>query len=71
LGKGETLEEILADIKVVAEGVQTAFAVFELAKTMGIETPIVELVVNALSGQVVSGAMMIKSLMSRKLKQER
>lgn len=71
LGKGETLAEILADLKVVAEGVQTALAVYELAKKLEMDTPIVELVVNAINGQVVSGEMMIKSLMSRKLKQER
>jgi glycerol-3-phosphate dehydrogenase (NAD(P)+) len=71
LGKGETLAEILADLKVVAEGVQTALAVYELAKQLEMDTPIVELVVNAINGQVVSGEMMIKSLMSRKLKQER
>ena len=70
LGQGETLAAILDDMKVVAEGVHTAKAVHQLAKERGLDTPIVELVVNTLNGQGVSGEQMIRSLMSRKLKQE-
>ncbi len=42
LGQGELLDEILADMTAVAEGVKTAAAVHELAARHGVEMPIVE-----------------------------
>jgi len=42
LGQGECLDEILADMTAVAEGVGTAAAVHELAARHGVEMPIVE-----------------------------
>ena len=42
LGQGESLDEILADMTAVAEGVKTAAAVHELAARHGVEMPIVE-----------------------------
>ncbi|MFQ5537506.1 MAG: NAD(P)H-dependent glycerol-3-phosphate dehydrogenase [Gemmatimonadota bacterium] len=42
LGKGEALEDILHDMKAVAEGVKTAEAVHELARRTGVEMPIAE-----------------------------
>lgn len=69
LAKGETLEGILADLKVVAEGVKTTEAVYELSKKMGLETPVVEMVRMCMTGPF-SENMIIKSLMSRKLKAE-
>ncbi len=42
LGEGESLEEILADMKAVAEGVKTAEAVHALAQRHGVEMPIAE-----------------------------
>lgn len=69
LAQGETLEQILADLKVVAEGVKTTHAVAELSRKMGLESPIVEMVEMCLSGPF-SEKMIIKSLMSRKLKSE-
>jgi glycerol-3-phosphate dehydrogenase (NAD(P)+) len=42
LGKGEALEEILADMKAVAEGVKTAEAVHALAARHEVEMPIAE-----------------------------
>lgn len=69
LAKGETLEQILADLKVVAEGVKTTHAVYELSRKMGLDTPIVDMVQMCLSGPF-SEAMIVKSLMSRKLKSE-
>ncbi len=42
LGEGKTLEEILAEMKMVAEGVKTTKAVFDYARSNGIELPIVE-----------------------------
>ncbi len=42
LGQGESLDEILAEMTAVAEGVKTAAAVHELAARLGVEMPIVE-----------------------------
>lgn len=42
IGQGETLDEILADMTSVAEGVPTVKAVLELARPRGIEMPITE-----------------------------
>ena len=42
LGQGETLDQILADMKAVAEGVKTAEAARELAVRHRVEMPIVE-----------------------------
>lgn len=42
LGKGRTIEEILAEMTMVAEGVRTAHAARELARQTGVEMPIVE-----------------------------
>jgi glycerol-3-phosphate dehydrogenase (NAD(P)+) len=42
LGQGETLDDILADMTAVAEGVKTAEAVYELARRHGVEMPISE-----------------------------
>jgi glycerol-3-phosphate dehydrogenase (NAD(P)+) len=70
LGQGEGLEAILADMRVVAEGVPTARAVSQLAKQRGLDCPVVELVTHALEGITVSEEMMIKSLMARRLKSE-
>jgi glycerol-3-phosphate dehydrogenase (NAD(P)+) len=42
LGRGETLEDILADMKAVAEGVKTAEAAYALARRHGVEMPITE-----------------------------
>lgn len=69
LARGENLEDILNDLKVVAEGVKTTEAVYELSKKMGLETPVVEMVRMCMTGPF-SEKMIIKSLMSRKLKAE-
>jgi glycerol-3-phosphate dehydrogenase (NAD(P)+) len=42
LGKGRPLQEILASMQMVAEGVQTTFAAVELARQHQVEMPIVE-----------------------------
>jgi len=42
LGQGESLEDILGDMKAVAEGVKTAEAVRDLARTYGVEMPITD-----------------------------
>ncbi len=42
LGQGETLDDILASMKMVAEGVRTTKAARQLARAYGVEMPIVE-----------------------------
>lgn len=42
LGRGERLEDILADMTAVAEGVKTAESVHELSRRHGVEMPIAE-----------------------------
>jgi glycerol-3-phosphate dehydrogenase (NAD(P)+) len=42
IGQGETLEEVLADMTAVAEGVKTTEAARELARRHGVEMPITE-----------------------------
>ncbi|MDX2085279.1 MAG: NAD(P)H-dependent glycerol-3-phosphate dehydrogenase [Candidatus Melainabacteria bacterium] len=70
LAKGESLEAILADLKVVAEGVHTTRAVSQLAERIGVDVPIVKQVEYALSGAPISPEMLIRGLMSRRLKSE-
>ena len=52
LGQGESLQEILSDMKAVAEGVKTTESVYELAKDRGVEMPIVEQVYGVLNNAV-------------------
>jgi glycerol-3-phosphate dehydrogenase (NAD(P)+) len=51
IGRGESLKEILADMRSVAEGVATAPAIQALARRYGIETPIVDQVCAILEGR--------------------
>jgi glycerol-3-phosphate dehydrogenase (NAD(P)+) len=69
LAQGQTLEQILTDLRVVAEGVKTTHAVYQIGQERGLDLPIVQMVENCLSGPF-SETMIIKSLMSRKLKSE-
>jgi len=69
LGRGQTLGEALAGKLSVAEGVATAPAVRDLARKLGVETPICEAVAAILAGQVgVDDA--IRGLLSRPLREE-
>jgi glycerol-3-phosphate dehydrogenase (NAD(P)+) len=69
LGRGESLEEILASMQMVAEGVKTSRAVYLLAQRLGVEMPIVEAVYHILySGFSLKEA--IRRLMARELKDE-
>ena len=69
LGRGQTLEEALAGKLSVAEGVASAPAVRDLARNLGVETPICEAVAAILAGQVdVDDA--IRDLLSRPLREE-
>jgi glycerol-3-phosphate dehydrogenase (NAD(P)+) len=69
LAEGESLEHILSDLKVVAEGVKTTYAVAQLMDQMQLECPVVKMVQTCLEGPF-SADMIIKSLMTRKLKSE-
>jgi glycerol-3-phosphate dehydrogenase (NAD(P)+) len=64
LGRGESMDEIVSSMKMVAEGVKTSHAVFELAKRHKIEMPITEEVVKVLyDGKAPKSA--VTELMSR------
>jgi glycerol-3-phosphate dehydrogenase (NAD(P)+) len=69
LGRGRSLEEIMADMRMVAEGVKTARPLLELASTRGVEMPIGEQVASVLEGGT-SPSDAIRVLMSRSAKPE-
>ncbi len=70
LGRGETLQQALAGKLSVAEGVESAPAVRDLAARLGVEIPICEAVASILAGETnVDEAM--HALMTRPLKSER
>jgi len=69
IGKGKTLDDILANMKMVAEGVPTAHSAYELAKKSGVEMPIVNEVYKVLFKQKKPRDA-IEDLMSRELKAE-
>ena len=69
LGKGRALAEILAGMKMVAEGVGTAAALLALAKAAGVELPITEQV-TAILRDGKSPKEAIRSIMERSLKRE-
>jgi glycerol-3-phosphate dehydrogenase (NAD(P)+) len=69
LGQGVPLEQILAGMAMVAEGVKTSQAVYALAKRLGVEMPIVTASYRILyEGLAPKEA--IKKLMARELKDE-
>lgn len=70
LAQGKTLDQVLVDIKTVAEGVPTTFAVRELSRKLGVETPIVDQIAKSLETGQFSIQDIVTSLMSRKLKVE-
>jgi glycerol-3-phosphate dehydrogenase (NAD(P)+) len=51
LGKGERIEDILASMKMVAEGVKTAGTVMELADRHGVEMPICREIARVVNGE--------------------
>jgi glycerol-3-phosphate dehydrogenase (NAD(P)+) len=69
LGKGRTLDEIVAQMNMVAEGVKTSRAVVDLAAQVGVEMPIAEQVVAVLYGGSTA-ADAIPALMLREAKPE-
>jgi glycerol-3-phosphate dehydrogenase (NAD(P)+) len=69
LGQGRKLDDIVADMKMVAEGVKTSSAMVALAEREGVEMPIAEHVVKVLYEGVSPGDMVL-SLMLRSAKPE-
>ncbi len=69
LGRGRTLADIVADMRMVAEGVKTTSAVLELAARLGLEMPIAEQVGAVLYGGR-SPSEVVKNLMLRSAKPE-
>ncbi len=70
LGQGQTVEQALAGKRSVAEGYESAPAVRDLARSLGVETPICEAVAAVLAGEVTVDVA-IDGLLSRPLKVER
>lgn len=69
IGRGETLDQVMSHMKMVAEGVPTCRSAKALGEKMGVELPIVNAVYEALfSGK--SPKVAIEELMSRELKSE-
>jgi glycerol-3-phosphate dehydrogenase (NAD(P)+) len=69
LGKGRRLKEILAEMKMVAEGVGTTAALLDLARETNVEMPITEQV-NAILHEGKSPADAIRDVMERPSKHE-
>jgi glycerol-3-phosphate dehydrogenase (NAD(P)+) len=69
LGRGRQLDEITGSMKMVAEGVKTAFAAMDLAARYGIDLPITAQVCAILRGERAP-RVAIRELMERSLKGE-
>jgi len=70
VGKGKKLKQVLAEMKMVAEGVATTESTHELAKKLGVELPIIEQVYKVLFlGKDPHHA--TEKLMTRNLKDEK
>ncbi len=69
LGRGRTLEEILGARRSVAEGVKSAASCSGLARRLGVEMPITE-VVHAVLHQGLHPREAVSNLMGRQLRQE-
>ncbi|MFA5315954.1 MAG: NAD(P)H-dependent glycerol-3-phosphate dehydrogenase [Dehalococcoidales bacterium] len=65
LAKGRDLQEILASLDNVAEGVTTTVAAWKLAKKLGLEMPITEKIYNVLYDGVEPGEIIVKLLGAR------
>ena len=68
IGRGETLQQVLGGMVMVAEGVTTARAARDLGARQGVELPITEQVCAILEGRAPQEALM--ALMTRDLKRE-
>jgi len=69
LGKGRKLEEILGEMKMVAEGVKTTLSAYQLARKLKVETPIIDQTYRLLYEGIEARAA-VSELMLRELKAE-
>jgi glycerol-3-phosphate dehydrogenase (NAD(P)+) len=69
LGRGRHIDEIIADMNMVAEGVKTSRAVVALAGRVGVELPIAEQIAAVINGEKTA-AEIIPALMLRQAKAE-
>jgi glycerol-3-phosphate dehydrogenase (NAD(P)+) len=69
LGEGETLDDIIASMNMVAEGVKSSSAILGLAEEAGVEMPIAQGVVAVCHGGA-SPSDLVRSLLSRSAKPE-
>jgi glycerol-3-phosphate dehydrogenase (NAD(P)+) len=70
LGRGETVEQIIASTQTVAEGIPTAKSAFECARRLQIETPIIDQIYSVVhEGKPPANAM--QALLARDQKAER
>lgn len=69
LAKGKKIDDILAELGSVAEGVKTSKAICELAKKLDIEVPVSNAIYEAVYTDITPQALLEK-LMNRKLKEE-
>ncbi|MGH8929889.1 MAG: NAD(P)H-dependent glycerol-3-phosphate dehydrogenase [Egibacteraceae bacterium] len=51
LGRGRSLDDIVRDMSMVAEGVRSSLAILDMARDKGVEMPIVQQVVDVLHGR--------------------
>ena len=66
LGKGKKINEVIDDMEMIVEGVQTSKAIYKLAKKMNVDMPICNNVYQILYNQK-NPTLAIKDLMNRKL----
>ena len=69
LGRGKKIDEIIGQMRMIAEGVRTTDAVHRLAQKLNVPMPITEQVFNVIYEQQDPGAAILE-LMSRELKEE-
>ena len=69
LGRGEKLDQITASLGMVAEGVKTTAAIYDLAKCLHVDAPLTEAVHSILYGNCDPQAV-LHNLMSRRLRDE-
>ena len=69
MGEGMNPEDAIAKVGMVVEGMYTAEAAYELAKLVGVEMPITEVIYRVTNGEMTAPEA-LKSLMSRRRKAE-
>ncbi|UCE87287.1 MAG: NAD(P)-dependent glycerol-3-phosphate dehydrogenase [Deltaproteobacteria bacterium] len=70
LGRGRKLDEIVAGMRQVAEGVRTTRAACSLARRYDLEMPIAEMVQDVLDGELEDPIEAVERLMTRQLRSE-